>query len=131
MKKIKTVVAFLRYNALHIFGGRFVVFLGLALGLFFLVLIIGLLGRGGTPNSERLYNYLLAPGILLVFYPSVYGIQRPGPCSCVSMNCRLYSLRSNTLPKYVTPLPSSFGVNFPGLSTSRPKVNWLQSSLSR
>ena len=74
--RIKTVVAFLRYNALHIFGGRFVIFLGLALGLFFLVLLIGLLGRGGTLNSERLYNYLLAPGILLVFYPSVYGIQR-------------------------------------------------------
>ena len=76
MKRIKTVAAFLRYNALHIFGGRFIVFLGLALGLFFLVLLIGLLGRGGMPNSERLYNYLLAPGILLVFYPSVYGIQR-------------------------------------------------------
>ena len=76
MNRVKTVAAFLRYNALHIFGGRFVVFLGLALGLFFLVLIIGLLGRGGTPNSERLYNYLLAPGILLVFYPSVYGIQK-------------------------------------------------------
>jgi len=76
VNRVKTVAAFLRYNALHIFGGRFVVFLGLALGLFFLVLIIGLLGRGGTPNSERLYNYLLAPGILLVFYPSVYGIQK-------------------------------------------------------
>ncbi|MBU1338577.1 MAG: hypothetical protein KKD56_05880, partial [Acidobacteria bacterium] len=76
MNRIKTIIAFLRYNALHIFGGRFVVFLGLALGLFFLVPVIGLLGRGGTPNSERLYNYLLAPGILLIFYPSVYGIQR-------------------------------------------------------
>ena len=76
MNRIKTIVAFLRYNALHIFGGRFIIFLGLALGLFFLVLIIGLLGRGGTPNSERLFNYLLAPGILLVFYPAVYGIQR-------------------------------------------------------
>ena len=76
MNRIKSAAAFFRYNALHIFGGRFVVFLGLALGLFFLVLIIGLLGRGGTPNSERLYNYLLAPGILLIFYPTVYGIQR-------------------------------------------------------
>jgi len=76
VNRFKTVAAFLRYNALHIFGGRFVVFLGLALGLFFLVLFIGLLGRSGMPNSERLYNYLLAPGILLVFYPSVYGIQR-------------------------------------------------------
>jgi len=76
VNRIKTIIAFLRYNALHIFGGRFVVFLGLALGLFFLVPVIGLLGRGGTPNSERLYNYLLAPGILLIFYPSVYGIQR-------------------------------------------------------
>ena len=76
MNRIKTIAAYLRYNALHIFGGRFVIFLGLALGLFFLILLIGLLGRGGTPNSERLYNYLLAPGILLVFYPSVYGIQR-------------------------------------------------------
>ena len=74
--RIKSVVAFLRYSALHIFGGRFFIFLGLALSLFFLVLLIGLLGRGGTPNSERLFNYLLAPGILLVFYPSVYGIQR-------------------------------------------------------
>jgi len=76
VNRIKTVAAFLKYNALHIFGGRFFIFLGLALGLFFLVLLIGLLGRGGTPNSESLYNYLLAPGILLVFYPSVYGIQR-------------------------------------------------------
>ena len=76
MNRIKTLVAFLRYNSLHIFGGRFIIFLGLALGLFFLVLLIGLLGRGGTPNSEQLYNYLLAPGILLVFYPAVYGIQR-------------------------------------------------------
>ena len=76
MNRIKTIIAFLRYNALHIFGGRFIIFLGLALGLFFLVLIIGLLGRGGTPNSERLFNYLLAPGILLIFYPAVYGIQR-------------------------------------------------------
>ena len=76
MNRIKTVAAFLRYNALHLFGGRFVVFLGLAVGLFFLVLFIGLLGRSGIPNSERLYNYLLAPAILLVFYPSVYGIQR-------------------------------------------------------
>jgi hypothetical protein len=76
INRIRTVAAFLRYNALHIFGGRFVIFVGLALGLFFLVLLIGLLGRGGTPNSERLYNYLLAPGILLVFYPAVYGIQR-------------------------------------------------------
>jgi len=76
VNRIKTLVAFLRYNSLHIFGGRFVIFLGLALGLFFLVLLIGLLGMGGTPNSEQLYNYLLAPGILLVFYPAVYGIQR-------------------------------------------------------
>ena len=76
MNRIRTTLAFFRYNALHIFGGRFLVFLGLALGLFFLVLVIGLVGRGGTPNSERLFNYLLAPAILLVFYPSVYGIQR-------------------------------------------------------
>ncbi len=76
INRIRTLVAFLRYNALHIFGGRFIIFLALALGLFFLVLLLGLLGRGGTPNSEQLYNYLLAPGILLVFYPSVYGIQK-------------------------------------------------------
>ena len=76
INRIRTLVAFLRYNALHIFGGRFIIFLALALCLFFLVLLLGLLGRGGTPNSERLYNYLLAPGILLVFYPAVYGIQK-------------------------------------------------------
>jgi hypothetical protein len=52
VNRIKTVAAFLRYNALQIFGGRFIIFLGLALGLFFLVLLIG------------------------VFYPAVYGIQR-------------------------------------------------------
>ena len=59
INRMKTVFAFLRYNALHIFGGRFVIFLGLALGLFFLVLVLGLVGRGGTPNSERLFNYLI------------------------------------------------------------------------
>ena len=44
MNRIKTIIAFLRYNALHIFGGRFVVFLGLA-RLVTLYVIIAALGR--------------------------------------------------------------------------------------
>ena len=76
MNSLKSLIAFLRYNANHIFAGKFIYFLLSALALFFGIIIINLLGDGGTPDPQRIYNYLLVPGILLVFYPSVYSIQR-------------------------------------------------------
>jgi hypothetical protein len=67
--------AFFRYNASAVFSGRAVYFMILAGVVFLAVVILNLVGRGGDFNGEKIYDYLLVPGILLVFYPSVFVIQ--------------------------------------------------------
>ena len=67
--------AFFRYNASAVFSGRAVYFMILAGVVFLAVVILNLVGRGGDFNGQKIYDYLLVPGILLVFYPSVFVIQ--------------------------------------------------------
>jgi len=64
----------IQYNLKIIFAGRFVWFLvaSFAFYLFFSILMIY---QGQMLSEGMVYNILLFPGILLVFYPSVFGIQ--------------------------------------------------------
>jgi hypothetical protein len=66
---------FFRINAVHVFSGRAVIFMLLAGGVFLAVVVLSLLGREAAFNSQRLYDLLLVPGILLVFYPAAFAIQ--------------------------------------------------------
>jgi hypothetical protein len=71
----KSVLTFIRYNITHVFVGKFIYFLLLATALFLVIIIINALGTDSSPGSQTVYNFLLIPGVLLVFYPSSYAIQ--------------------------------------------------------
>lgn len=63
-----------RYNLKIIFAGRFIWFVIAAL-VFFILLSISLVFNSPGYNSSSVYGILFFPGILLVFYPTVFGIQ--------------------------------------------------------
>jgi hypothetical protein len=64
-----------RYNLKIIFGGKFIYFLGSALFIFLFVTVLNLINADSSPNEGTVYRLLLVPGILLIFYPTTFGIQ--------------------------------------------------------
>jgi hypothetical protein len=64
----------IRYNLKIIFAGRFIWFLfaSFAFYIFFSIMSIY---QGNVLSEGLVYNLLMFPGVLLVFYPSVFGIQ--------------------------------------------------------
>ncbi|MBN2070604.1 MAG: hypothetical protein JW814_04020 [Candidatus Krumholzibacteriota bacterium] len=64
-----------KYNLKIIFANKFVYFLLASFLFFLLVAAIIFFNSDSDPDSGTIYNLLLFPGILLIFYPSVFGIQ--------------------------------------------------------
>jgi len=71
---IQNTFSMARYNMRIIFGGKFIYFI-LAAFIFFLVFGIIMALDGGEMRMEDIYGLLAFPAILLVFFPSVFGIQ--------------------------------------------------------
>lgn len=71
---LSIVPKMVRYNMQVIFGSKFIYFLGGAL-LFFLLITGISLFSSNIPDVSNLYYQLLFPALLLVFFPTVYGIQ--------------------------------------------------------
>jgi len=67
-------VKMIKYNLKIIFANRFIWFLIAALG-FFLFFAIQVVLNNETMGEDVVYGLLIFPGILLIFYPSVFGIQ--------------------------------------------------------
>jgi len=63
-----------RYNFKIIFAGKFIYFLLAALAFYLLVTVIILFNESNI-REQGLFHLLLYPGILLTFYPTVFGIQ--------------------------------------------------------
>lgn len=63
-----------RYNLKIIFANKFIWFLVASLAFFVGVLLITLFSKGKI-DTGTIYGLLLYPGLLLVFYPTVFGIQ--------------------------------------------------------
>jgi hypothetical protein len=63
-----------RYNLKIIFANKFIWFLVASLAFFVGVLLITLFSKGKI-DAGTIFNLLLYPGLLLVFYPTVFGIQ--------------------------------------------------------
>jgi hypothetical protein len=63
------------YNLKIIFANKFVYFVGAALIIFLLVTIGNLMDPEATMNEADMYSLLLVPGMLIVFYPTTFGIQ--------------------------------------------------------
>lgn len=66
---------FFRYNAANVFSGRAIYFMILASAVFLAVVVLNLISRSSAFTSQKIYDLLLVPGILLVFYPAVFAIQ--------------------------------------------------------
>ncbi|MCL3782431.1 hypothetical protein EMN47_18775 [Prolixibacteraceae bacterium JC049] len=64
----------IRYNMKIIFANKFIWFFLAALG-FYLFFMVNSVWEGARIDSELVYNIILFPGILLIFYPTVFGIQ--------------------------------------------------------
>jgi len=63
-----------RYNLKIIFANKFIWFL-LAAFAFFVFFAIQTVLDGNAIDDGTIYNLLIFPGVLLIFYPSVFGIQ--------------------------------------------------------
>jgi len=68
------LIKMIRYNLRIIFANKFIWFLIAAFGFYMFVSIQTIL-NGGNLSEGTIYNILIFPGILLIFYPSVFGIQ--------------------------------------------------------
>ena len=64
----------IRYNMRIIFAARFIWFLLASLGFFIFILVNSVLNNASI-DEELIYNSLIFPGILLIFYPMTFGIQ--------------------------------------------------------
>ena len=71
---IRNTISLARYNMRIIFGGKFVYFI-LAAFIFFLVFGTISALESSDMNIDEVYGLLAFPAILLVFFPSVFGIQ--------------------------------------------------------
>lgn len=73
-ERLKLVYGVAKYNLKIVFSGRFVYFL-IAGWLFFLVIDGIMLFSENNIDVSDVYDLLLFPGILILFYPVVYNIQ--------------------------------------------------------
>ena len=62
------------YSLKIIFANKFIYFLFAAVAFFILVVVINLFSDGNAEKADVYYT-LLFPGILLIFYPTTFGIQ--------------------------------------------------------
>lgn len=68
------LIRMIRYNLKIIFASRFIWFL-LAAFAFFLFIAVQMVFDNESITEGSIYDILIFPGILLIFYPSVFGIQ--------------------------------------------------------
>ncbi len=71
---LSTIISLMRYNLKVVFGNRFVYFLGASV--LFYLLITALNFFSDDPETiEGVYYQLMFPSLLIIFFPTVYGIQ--------------------------------------------------------
>ena len=63
------------YNLKLIFAHRFIYFLSGAIISFILFTLLVVLNSDTVPKPSTVYNLLFFPGLIIIFYPCVYGIQ--------------------------------------------------------
>ena len=67
-------ITMIRYNLRIIFANKFIWFLIAALAVFLFFAVQTVINRGSM-GEDTIYSLLIFPGILLIFYPTVFGIQ--------------------------------------------------------
>jgi len=74
-KKVNLYWQIFQYNLKIIFANKFIYFLLGAVVFFLIITILDLLNPESTLNEQNVYTLLLFPGLLIIFYPSTFGIQ--------------------------------------------------------
>lgn len=72
--KINIVISMINYNLKIIFANKFIYFMIAAISFYLLVTII-MLFADFTPMANNVYNTLIFPGLLIIFYPVLFNIQ--------------------------------------------------------
>ncbi len=72
---LRTALTFIRYNAKQVFANKFIYFLFAAIVLFLVIIVIHSFETESPPSAGSIYYTLMATGVLLIFYPSVYSLQ--------------------------------------------------------
>lgn len=72
---LNNIIKLANYNLKLIFANRFIYFLSASILTFSLLTLIVILNSDTIPKTDTIFNLLYLPGILLIFYPCVYGIQ--------------------------------------------------------
>lgn len=73
-ERLKLIWKIINYNLKIVFANKFIYFL-IAAWIFYLIIIGIMLFSDGTPDTTDIYDTLIFPGILMMFYPVVYNIQ--------------------------------------------------------
>ena len=71
---IKNLIKLTRYNIQIIFGNKFIYFVLSAIGFYILTVGISLFADTEITSATG-YNMMLVPSVLLIFYPTCFGIQ--------------------------------------------------------
>lgn len=72
--RIKLIFNIVNYNLKIVFANKFVYFLIAALAFYFMLIGIMLFSEDNHTN-EDIYNTIILPGILIIFYPVIFNIQ--------------------------------------------------------
>ncbi|MFI3315161.1 MAG: hypothetical protein R3Y04_05805 [Rikenellaceae bacterium] len=74
MFNLKSLLLLAKYNLKIVFGGKFIWFAIVAV-VFFVFLLFQIAYDGTEPTEDLVYSSLLMPALMLIFYPTVYGLQ--------------------------------------------------------
>lgn len=75
ISKSRLFLKIFQYNLKIIFANKFIFFLLGAVLFFLIITIVNMLDVESHINEEAVYILMLFPGILIIFYPSTFGIQ--------------------------------------------------------
>lgn len=74
INKLKLLIKIISYNLKIIFAGYFIYFL-IAASIFYLIVISIMVFANVSPEIGDIYNTLIFPGILIMFYPVIFNVQ--------------------------------------------------------
>lgn len=74
INKLRLLIKIISYNLKIIFAGYFIYFL-IAASIFYFIVISIMLFANVSPDIGDIYDTLIFPGILIIFYPVVFSIQ--------------------------------------------------------
>jgi len=74
MNILDIAVKLVRYNLKIVFANKFIYFLIAAVAFFLFVALVSVFSNSNI-TEDSIYDILFFPGILLIFYPTTFGIQ--------------------------------------------------------